>query len=176
MSKRISDDERQLFRNTVSDVKPLSKLPDVIPESRQKTPKKIIQKRNFEEKSVFHFTEKQATVGSNDIIAYATSGLQHKRFTQLKQGKIKIEATLDLHEHTSDEALVAVDNFLEQCQKRGIRSACIIHGKGHFSSNNTPVLKNLLNHYLRQHRCVIAFHSAKNKEGGTGAIYVLLKA
>lgn len=175
----LTEDEQRLFRDAVSDAKPLSKSSDVILEPRQKTSekiKKIIPKKNIEKKPIFHFTEKQITVSGDDVITYAKSGLQHKRFTRLKQGKIKTEATLDLHEHTSDEALIAVDDFLSRCQQRGMRSVCIIHGKGHFSADNTPILKNLLNHYLRQHQRVIAFHSAKNKQGGTGAIYVLLKA
>lgn len=178
MSKRISDDERQCFRDAVSDVKPIAKSQHIIPEQQKsvKKIKKIISKKTFEEKPVFHLSKKYSTVSGDDVITYAKSGLQHKRFSQLKQGKIKTEATLDLHEHTSDEALIVVDDFLERCQQRGMRVVCIIHGKGHFSADNTPVLKNLLNQYLRQHPRVIAFHSAKNKQGGTGAIYVLLKA
>ena len=179
---RLTEDEQQLFRDAVSDVKPLSKSHDIIPEQptlTEKPPekiKKIIRKKILDEKPTFHLNEKHNTVSGDDVITYAKSGLQHKRFTQLKQGKIKTGATLDLHEHTSDEALIAVDGFLERCQQRGMRSVCIIHGKGHFSADNTPILKNLLNHYLRQHPRVLAFHSAKNWQGGTGAITVLLKA
>lgn len=187
MSKKhnphLTEDEQQLFRDAVSDVKPLSKSQNIIPEPQQKIIekkpekiKKIISRKTPEEKPIFHFNEKHNTVFGDDVISHAKSGLQHKRFTQLKQGKIKTEATLDLHEHTSDEALIAVDDFLARCQQRGMRSVCIIHGKGHFSADNTPVLKNLLNQYLRQHPRVIAFHSAKNKQGGTGAIYILIKA
>ncbi len=182
LNHHLTEAEQQLFRDAVSDVKPLSKSQKIIPEQPKTTEKpaekikKIILKKIPEEKPIFHFSNKQAEVSGDDIITYAKPGLQHKRFTQLKQGKMKTEATLDLHEHTSDEALIAVDDFLERCQQRGMRSVCIIHGKGHFSTDNTPILKNLLNQYLRQHPRVIAFHSAKNKQGGTGAIYVLLKA
>jgi DNA-nicking Smr family endonuclease len=96
--------------------------------------------------------------------------------TQLKQGKMRTEATLDLHRHTIDEAIQAADDFLIRCQNRGFKTVCIIHGKGHFSADNKPVLKNVLNNYLRSHPCVLAFHSAKNNQGGTGAMIVMIKS
>jgi len=50
----------------------------------------------------------------------------------------------------------------------------IIHGKGYRSENSHPVLKNNLNQWLRQHRDVQAFCSASAKDGGAGAVLVLL--
>lgn len=179
----ISEDEKSLFRDAVSDVKPLSPQNSLQTEEPETTkPEKIktvrIKKIILTEPSIpiIQKTKPQPTVYGDDIISFAKSGLQHRRFSQLKQGKIKAEATLDLHEHTSDEALIAIDDFLNRCQQRNMKTVCVIHGKGHFSTGNTPVLKNLLNHYLREHPSVIAFHSAKRTEGGTGAIYVLLKS
>lgn len=193
-TKRISDEERQLFRNAVSDVKPLKqtrqpkkskiKIKDAEIKNTETTPppeKKTIKQvrvrpsEPFKEKITFQFTEKQSEITGEDKITFSRSGLQHKRFTQLRQGKISIEATLDLHRHTIDEAIHATDHFLKQCHQKNLRSLCIIHGKGHYSTDNKPVIKNLLNHYLRQHPLVLAFHSTKNKHGGTGAIYVLIK-
>jgi len=37
------------------------------------------------------------------------------------------------------------------------------------------VIKNKVNSWLRQHQDVLAFHSAMPKDGGNGAVYVLLK-
>jgi len=51
----------------------------------------------------------------------------------------------------------------------------IIHGKGNRSNHRGPVLKTKVNHWLRQHDRVQAFHSARPVDGGTGAVYVLLK-
>src|SRR3990167_7181599 len=116
------------------------------------------------------------SVSGTDILSFSKPGVQHKKFSQLKRGKLEIEATLDLHEHTSDEAIDAVNDFFDRCQKNNIRTVCIIHGKGLFSAENKPILKNLLNQYLRQHPAVTAFHSAKNNRGGTGAVVVTMKA
>jgi DNA-nicking Smr family endonuclease len=50
-----------------------------------------------------------------------------------------------------------------------------VHGKGYRSLDNQPVLKNNLNLWLRQHRDVQAFCSASPKDGGAGAVLVLLR-
>ncbi|OGT43937.1 MAG: hypothetical protein A3F13_00645 [Gammaproteobacteria bacterium RIFCSPHIGHO2_12_FULL_40_19] len=186
-TKRISDEERQLFRDAVSNVKPLKQTSQ--PKIRTKDPKitASVEKKSikqicirsaepFDEKITFQFTEKQSEITGEDVIGFSRPGLQHKRFAQLRQGKTRIEATLDLHQHTTDEAIHATDIFLKQSHKNHLRLVCIIHGKGHYSADNKPVIKNLLNHFLRQHPLVLAFHSSKNKHGGTGAIYVLIKS
>ena len=46
----------------------------------------------------------------------------------------------------------------------------IVHGKG-----PEAILKTYVNGWLRQHRDVLAFVSAPEKQGGTGAVLVLLK-
>jgi len=46
---------------------------------------------------------------------------------------------------------------------------------GYRSENNLPVLKNDLNFWLRQHQEVQAFCSATQKDGGAGAVFVLLR-
>jgi DNA-nicking Smr family endonuclease len=181
----ISDEERQQFRDAVADVKPLkqTQFHKIQIETTQKPEKinikrvLIKQRENFSTpKTISTVNEKQPEIAGEDIISFSRSGLQHKRMNQLRQGKMCIEATLDLHEHTSDEAIRSAENFLHRSQNKGFRTVCIIHGKGHYSADNKPILKNLLNSYLRQHPLVLAFHSAKNKQGGTGAIIVLIKS
>jgi DNA-nicking Smr family endonuclease len=184
MADKISDEERRLFRDAVTAVKPLkeTRLPIVLhieKETHQKTiAKKIVNKPRTaiqEKKAVFDFEENQPIIQGDSIIAYAKPGITLRRRAQLQQGKFSIDATLDLHEHTSDEAIHATDRFLTRCHHNGFQAVCIIHGKGIYSAENKPVIKNLLNNYLRQHPLVLAFHSAKNKQGGTGAMIVLLK-
>jgi DNA-nicking Smr family endonuclease len=51
----------------------------------------------------------------------------------------------------------------------------IIHGKGNTSLGKMPVLKGRVNSWLRQKNEVLAFCSARPNDGGTGAVYVLLK-
>jgi DNA-nicking Smr family endonuclease len=88
---------------------------------------------------------------------------------------VHLEAELDLHGLTLAKAEPTLSQFLEQCQEQKIRCVRIIHGKGWGSRDNKPVLKSKLNHWLRQSDAVLAFCSATIEDGGTGALYVLLK-
>jgi len=56
-----------------------------------------------------------------------------------------------------------------------VRCARIIHGKGIRSSSAQPVLKQKVNYWLRLHDEVLAFCSATRGDGGTGAVYCLLR-
>ena len=177
MCVSISDDEKKLFRDAVSSVKPLKSSQNIAPESKRPitTFKRKVAQPVTDEQRAFHAVEKYDTVFSEDKISYAKPGLQHKRFSELKKGKLKIDATLDLHGYTRDKAHTAMDHFLVQCQHDKLRVVCIIHGKSHSAEQTAPILKNFINHYLREQEAVLAFHSAKNYHGGTGAVYVLLR-
>jgi DNA-nicking Smr family endonuclease len=51
----------------------------------------------------------------------------------------------------------------------------VIHGKGHRSGARGPVIKTAVDLWLRRHIDVVAFASARAIDGGTGAVYVLLR-
>jgi DNA-nicking Smr family endonuclease len=72
-------------------------------------------------------------------------------------------------------ARYALAGFLEKCERNNIRSVRIIHGKGRGSYHKEPVLKGKVNTWLQQREDVLAFCSARSADGGTGAVYVLLK-
>lgn len=176
----MSDEEKQAFRDAMSHVKPLKsslQFSEKPKEKRKKfTPRVQDELEITHEKSLLDFDDDQPLVSGDDAVSFSKAGLQRKQMLKLKQGKLSIEATLDLHHCTSEEAIEKTNLFLIRCQNRGLKSVCIIHGKGHFSDDHHPILKNALNNYLRGHHCVLAFHSAKNKQGGTGAMIVMIKA
>jgi len=70
------------------------------------------------------------------------------------------------------EALAA---FLHRVRRDSLSCVRIIHGKGNGSRHRGPVLKQKINGWLRQRDEVLAFCSARAMDGGTGAIYVLLR-
>ena len=102
------------------------------------------------------------------------SGLQHKVLKKLRQGKNTIEHALDLHGLTVEQARRELVEFLGECEAANVRYAIIVHGKG-YRSKDKPVIKPMVNRWLRAADNVLAFHSAQAKDGGTGAVYVLLK-
>jgi DNA-nicking Smr family endonuclease len=94
---------------------------------------------------------------------------------QLRRGALPVEDRLDLHGLTVDQAYRVVRHFLEQSRKAGHRCVLIIHGKGARSPGSVPVLKCNVSSWLRASQPVLAFHSARYRDGGTGAVYVLLR-
>ncbi|MEZ5671388.1 MAG: Smr/MutS family protein [Thiotrichaceae bacterium] len=90
-------------------------------------------------------------------------------------GQFSISAELDLHGLIVSQAREAVVDFLHYCRDRSLRCVRIVHGKGYGSWQKQPILKGKLNHWLRQRDEVLAFCPARGVDGGTGAVYVLLK-
>jgi DNA-nicking Smr family endonuclease len=116
-----------------------------------------------------------SSVDSEDEVSFASSGVQQNVMRKLRRGQYRIEAELDLHRMTSEQAHNELRDFIVQCQKQHVRCVRIIHGKGLGSQNKVPVLKSRVNSWLRQWDNILAFCSARKYDGGTGALYVLLR-
>lgn len=114
-----------------------------------------------------------ASVAPEAILAFRQPGLQPRQFDQLKAGKLNWQAAVDLHGCTLDQAREAVLNLLDNCQKEQLQVAKIVHGKGLI--NGQAVLKSAVNGWLKQLPQVLAFSSAIPRDGGTGAVVLLLK-
>lgn len=124
---------------------------------------------------VFYLSDDiEDTVFSDTILSYATSGVPGKRFHELKNGTIDWEAKLDLRGLKIEAAREALTQFILAQLKSNKHCVLIIHGTDS-PKNVPPLLKNLVNHWLPQIKDVVAFHSAKPKDGGSEAVYVLLK-
>jgi DNA-nicking Smr family endonuclease len=95
---------------------------------------------------------------------------------KLRRGEYGIQAQIDLHGLTADQGLRALEDFLSHAMARGIRTLRVIHGKGLRSGGEAPVLKNAVISALRRTSVVKAFVSARREDGGSGAVYVLLRA
>lgn len=117
-----------------------------------------------------------ADIQTGDSLAYMQPGIQKRVFKKLKKGQYCIEAELDLHGLTRDQAQAQLNTFINTACARGLRCVRIIHGKGHGSSNKGPVIKPLVNQWLRRRAEILAFCSARPSDGGTGAVYVLVKS
>lgn len=108
----------------------------------------------------------------------AAGSVSRMTFRKLRRGEYSVRADCDLHGLTQAEARQVVTEFLEQAARKRLGCVRIIHGKGNNSSGQIPVLKNRLQQWLcsrRLSRYVLAYSSARPCDGGTGAIYVLLR-
>jgi DNA-nicking Smr family endonuclease len=118
-----------------------------------------------------HLTE---TVTSASTLSFTQPAMPEKVLRDLRAGKIVQTRIIDLHGSTVLQARSELSQFLTSCIKQEQRCVRIIHGKGKLDIKE-PVLKNHVNCWLRQHPAVLAFHSAIPRDGGTGAVYALLK-
>jgi hypothetical protein len=104
------------------------------------------------------------------------SALSPLVFRKLRRGHWILQGEIDLHGLTREEARVHLAAFLSECARRGTRCIRVIHGKGLRSRNKEPVLKAKVAHWLAQRDEVLAFCEATPRDGGSGAMFVLLKA
>lgn len=170
-------DDLELFRRSVRDARPLVHK-QVEPHRRQTAP--LPRQRVLDDARVLEDMLSDeyriADVETGDELFFARAGLQHNVIRKLRRGQYSIEWELDLHGMTVAEARAALLHFFRDCQRHHhARCVRIVHGKGHGSANKIPILKNRLNNWLRQIDDVLAFCSARAVDGGTGAVYVLLK-
>lgn len=174
MSKKtkINPEEIADFLKAVKDVKPLAHNKVRLTPSRQQTSR---IKETWEESLPLNLNESDdlVPVNAEAFMLYKQASVSHKTLRKLRKGQYNVEAVLDLHGMTVEEARIAVDHFLRECLHENIRVVLIIHGKGHHSE--MPILKNKLNHWLRQIETVLAFCSAASVHGSRGALYVLIK-
>lgn len=172
----ISEEEQRLFQEAVSGARPL--VSDTV-EPHPSSPPPVPQQRLRDEAAVMQdiFSDEVAVedMETGEELLHWRPGLQHQVLRKLRRGHYSIGAELDLHGYTVAEARQALGAFLEHCLRENIRCVRIIHGKGNGSLNRLPVLKGKVNHWLRQRDEVLAFASARPADGGTGALYVLLK-
>lgn len=172
----LSDEDKALFQQAMHAVQPLSKTNKVVvtpkPLPKKSKPRTI---EKYDTISNLDLSNDYASpVQAEDIISYYRPGLSRQRFKQLRAGQIPWESSLDLHGLTVDHARETFCKFIEERLKEGKRCLLIIHGKGS-PNGEPPILKNHVNHWLRQLPSVLAFHSALARQGGSGAVYVLLK-
>jgi DNA-nicking Smr family endonuclease len=111
-----------------------------------------------------------------DELTYRRGGVQDAVMRRLRRGHYRVESELDLHGLTVPEAKQELRDFLARCIARQQRCVRIIHGKGLGSGPRGPVIKQAVNVILRRTEHVVAFCSARQVDGGTGAIYVLLQS
>jgi len=174
--KKPTPDDIDLFRRSVGTVRKVTSDTVAPPHKRRSArPRSNTAFETHTPLAGFSEGESQE-INAEDTLFFTRSGLQQRQLQRLRRGQLPVEAELDMHGMTIPVAETEVARFLAQCRDRHVRSVRIIHGKGYGSREAAPVLKNRINHWLRQHHDVLAFCSTPRDRGGTGAINVLLRS
>jgi DNA-nicking Smr family endonuclease len=167
--------DTRLFREAMHGVRPIRRAADRI--GRPKPPARARFKRADEldvlAESLAPVLD-PADLETGDELSFRRDHVPETVLRRLRRGAYAIDAAIDLHGLTAIEARVALGEFLAECLARGMRCIRVIHGKGRRSGPRGPVLRNVVNVWLRRSDCVLAFGSARPVDGGSGATCVLL--
>lgn len=113
-----------------------------------------------------------------DLSPGIAGGLDQRTLVRLKRGGIRPETQIDLHRMTQDEAHAALIRFLAAAQQAGRRCVLVITGKGFGSEGAVGVLKTNVPRWINEspnRERVLACAFAAGRDGGEGALYVLLR-
>ena len=173
--KTLSSEDKDLFRHAIGKVRVIKSDKVLLNKENRPKPYPRPKAAQVEGDLIDAAAPELEKVGLEDSLSFIAPGLQNSTLKKLRRGFFGLDAEIDLHGLTSHAAKQQLLHFLHDCVNTGCRCARIVHGKGYRSADNNPVLKNNLNLLLRQHKYVQAFCSAPPKDGGTGAVFVLLQ-
>ena len=173
----------RLFREAVRDVKPLAPASSGVPldearTAKRRAPKPLARFSRADRHAVLQESLKgdasDPELAGGDELVYHRAGVQLSVLKKLRRGQYRVQAEIDLHGLTAVEAKQVLRDFLAEALERRLRCVRIIHGKGLRSGHRGPVLKGVVSSVLRRAGPVMAYVSARQVDGGTGAVYVLL--
>lgn len=173
-----ADDDGALFRRLMADARRLDH-DRALPERRPARPRAKFARRDRAAALHESLTRDPADFGDAQVAAgehlqFARPSLGRTAMRRLARGGYRVQAELDLHGLTGAEAQAALGRFIADCVEQGLGCVRVIHGKGRGSGHGGPVLKPLVDLWLRRADPVLAFVTARPVDGGTGAVYVLL--
>lgn len=183
-AKRAAQAKRDanVFRDSVGEIAPLaSKGSTNRVEHPRFPPEPVARQTEEDEAAVLHESlsdefDPEALLDTDDRLSYRRPGISHDAVLKLQRGDWVVQAQIDLHGMRRDEAREALSAFLHDAVKRGLRCIRVIHGKGLGSVNREPVLKDKVRGWLAQKNEVLAWAQAQGRDGGGGALVVLLQA
>lgn len=179
MTPKAPDSDVDFFLSQMKDVKPI-KVEEKVALVSPHQDKTSLEKRRkaataeLEKDKNFLSGEYIEPLDPLSVIEFKRDGVQNGVYRSLRMGKYQIDARLDLHNMTVDQARNAVFQFVHDCMANDIRCALITHGKGE-GREQPAQLKSCVAHWLPQLKDVMAFHSAQKRHGWVGATYILLR-
>lgn len=179
----VEPDEDRIFLEAMSDVQPVTGKKNIIRKSGLNTSPS--HPPNTDEIEVMSYLSDLVSGNahmditfSDEYIEGAVQGFSPNLMKRLRQGRFPIQNHIDLHGLTKQEAEGKIREFIIKSHSLGLRCVLLIHGRGLNSENHIPVLKERIPVWLNRgpvKKIVLAFSTARPYDGGTGAIYVLLR-
>ena len=169
----MDGDDRDVFREAMRDVKPLQadRRAPTGPPRKPQTANRVPGGPMAEHLASLD----RAGVDTGEELLFRAPGISERVLRRLRRGSFSVQDELDLHGMSVVQARAALKDFIAECAAEQRGCVRVVHGKGLGSGHRGPVLKGHVNRWLRQWRDVLAFATAKPKDGGSGAVYVLLR-
>ncbi len=183
--RRPSRDEAELWKTVTKDVKRAKRKPPSPggePDSAAESGKKPGKTRATPRKTGAGTIRAAGAMAptpppSPELTHGRAAGVDKRTVDRLRRGQIAIEAEIDLHGHTQEEAHRALQAFVSGQAGAGRRCVRVVTGKGSFREGG-GVLKSAVPRWLNEsplREQVLAFSHARRDDGGEGALYVLLR-
>ena len=177
--KTVSDDDSALFRDAVGEVKSVrnDRIDLTTQNPKPATPKTPSKKADDQSvmAALLDDLSENDLLETGEHLAYTSEGVQRSVLRKLKSGRYSLQSDIDLHGYTVEQARMALSMFLKEAREKRHLCVRIIHGKGRKQTDKAPRLKPAVNQWLQRNKAVLAFCSARDCDGGTGAVYVLLR-
>jgi len=168
---QIAPGDAALFRAAIGEVKPLAEQNRITPKP---TPRKPLLRSPISPPAIPDAWSDSADGDAPD--EFLGNGLSRMALRKLRRGSQPVQDRLDLHGLHTSAARKLLQEFLHEAVRRNLRCVLVIHGKGLNSPGGEAVLRKLTRHWLTRHPEVMGYCDAPPKEGGSGAVMILLKA
>jgi DNA-nicking Smr family endonuclease len=177
MKRRVTEEEAALFAAAMRDVRPLRHQSKVLPQKKRRPARATFSRLEQADvlRESLQGTNQDPLVAAGDELVFRRDGIGEDIIRKLRRGQYRVAREIDLHGMTALDAKQALRHFLAAAVLNQVRCVRIVHGKGLRSGHRGPVLKNTTASLLRRSGAVLAFVSARQVDGGTGALYVLLE-
>lgn len=175
------DEDDALWKAVTKDVKPIKRTPsarakaEAAKEAARTTPKKTAAPAV--RPAALARPTPQPSLPARELSHGRASGVDKRTMDRLRRGQLPIEAEIDLHGHTQEEAHHVLNAFIAGHAAAGRRCVRVITGKGSFREGG-GVLKAAVPRWLNEsplQDSILAFTHARRDDGGEGALYVLLR-
>ena len=164
----VSPQDQALFLDAVRDARPLSGRDRVPVPPPPPSPVRV---------DPLPPTVKLAVEGDGRRYAARGPGVSHAQIAELRAGRVRVEATLDLHGETVAPAIAKLREFLLESRRLGRRCVLVVHGRGSHSDAGAPLREAVIGELLGAASGLVhAASSAASGEGGEGATYVMLRS
>ena len=171
----MSEDDQRAFREAMNGVRPLPARDAVASAPRPRAGARLAGAGPCAELAESPLPPPDpAALDPAGKLAFRRPGIRDEVLRRLRRGQYAVAAEIDLHGLGRHAAHEALRQFIGESAALGHGCVRVIHGKGRRSGPHGPILKHVVDHWLRRMDEVVAFASPRPVDGGTGAVHVLL--